>query len=276
MKKLKNNLIKIATIDLDGTTLNKNFKISKQNQKAIKNLLNKNIIVTITTGRGPSRVKKIYHKLKLQKFNYLSICFNGALIINFNNSQIISSITMDSVQSKDIFLMALKYNLKIWAYDKTTKKIIYNCKKNWFIYFLFKSYNLETEKFNIDNFNSSIFKFSFIGSELNLSYFMKNVAKKYEVNFFKHKIFKNYFLWEITNSKVDKSQAIEKILNKLNLTWENVFAIGDGHNDIKMIKKAKIGVTLQNALFEVKENADYITDSCQKNGLAKAINKFLL
>ena len=105
---------------------------------------------------------------------------------------------------------------------------------------------------------------------------MKNVAKKYNVNFFKHKIFKNYFLWEITNSKVDKSQAIDKILNKLNLTWANVFAIGDGHNDIKMIKKAQIGITLQNALSEVKENADYITDSCQKNGLAKAINKFLL
>jgi len=276
MTTLKNNQIKAVIIDLDGTTLNKNSKISKENKTAIKEALKKNIIVIIATGRGPSRVKKIYSKLNIDKYNYASVCFNGALTLDFNNSKIISSITMNKIQSKDIFLMAFKYDLKIWGYDESTNNVIYNSKKNWFIYLLFRSYHLKEIKFNSKKYNHRIFKFSFIGEKLNLSHFMKEVASKYSVTFFKHKIFKNFFLWEITNSKVDKSIAIEKLLNNLNLQWSNVFAIGDGHNDIKMIQKAQIGVTLKNAIDETKQQADYVTDYCKNNGLAKAINKFIL
>ena len=51
-------------------------------------------------------------------------------------------------------------------------------------------------------------------------------------------------------------------------------AFGDGDNDIEMIKFAHIGVAMGNADNEVKENADFITDSIDHDGIEKALIKF--
>ena len=51
-------------------------------------------------------------------------------------------------------------------------------------------------------------------------------------------------------------------------------AFGDGDNDIEMIKFAHIGVAMGNADHEVKENADFITDSIDHDGIEKALIKF--
>ena len=52
-------------------------------------------------------------------------------------------------------------------------------------------------------------------------------------------------------------------------------AIGDADNDIPMIEISGIGVAMSNAFKEVKDYADYITQSNLESGVAKAINKFI-
>ena len=53
-------------------------------------------------------------------------------------------------------------------------------------------------------------------------------------------------------------------------------ACGDGGNDLEMIKTVGFGVAMSNATDEVKAAADYITCSNEENGVAKAIEKFVL
>ena len=53
-------------------------------------------------------------------------------------------------------------------------------------------------------------------------------------------------------------------------------AFGDDFVDIEMIKLCGTGVAVDNAITEVKEAADYVTDSSEKDGVAKFIEKFLL
>ena len=60
----------------------------------------------------------------------------------------------------------------------------------------------------------------------------------------------------------------------LGLSGEELVACGDGGNDITMIKYAGMGVAMENACEEVKNAADYITDSCDNDGVAKAIERF--
>ena len=57
---------------------------------------------------------------------------------------------------------------------------------------------------------------------------------------------------------------------------ENVMAFGDGLNDLSMIRAAGTGVVMANAFDEVKRYADYITDDCDHDGVAAAIEKFCL
>ena len=53
-------------------------------------------------------------------------------------------------------------------------------------------------------------------------------------------------------------------------------ALGDGMNDIPMIDFAGTGVVLANGNDEVKSHADYIAPSNDEDGVAYALNKFVL
>lgn len=53
-------------------------------------------------------------------------------------------------------------------------------------------------------------------------------------------------------------------------------AFGDGENDISMIEEAGIGVAMENGVEPLKKMADYITKSNDEDGVAAAIEKFVL
>lgn len=76
---------------------------------------------------------------------------------------------------------------------------------------------------------------------------------------------------EATLKGVNKTKTIDEVVRHLNLSWENVVAFGDGHNDIEMLEKAKIGVAMGNASETVKNAADYVTDTVLNSGIEKAL-----
>ena len=78
---------------------------------------------------------------------------------------------------------------------------------------------------------------------------------------------------EALKINVDKTKTIESVLSKLNLTWDNVIAFGDGNNDIEMLKLAKIGVAMGNSSDNVKQHADYVADTVLNDGIAKAFKE---
>ncbi len=86
----------------------------------------------------------------------------------------------------------------------------------------------------------------------------------------------DYDTIEGTKIGVDKTKTIEEVIDRLGLTWDNVVAFGDGHNDIEMLEKAKVGVAMGNASDYVKTKADYVTDIVLNDGIAKAFDHLKL
>ncbi|MBR2824681.1 MAG: Cof-type HAD-IIB family hydrolase [Solobacterium sp.] len=72
---------------------------------------------------------------------------------------------------------------------------------------------------------------------------------------------------------VNKAAVIEEVLERKGWTWDNVIGFGDAENDIPFIQKAKIGVVVGNAKDNVKAYADYVTDTCPNDGVAKALEE---
>ena len=60
------------------------------------------------------------------------------------------------------------------------------------------------------------------------------------------------------------------------MTKDDFIACGDGFNDLTMIRHAGLGVAMANAQKAVKQCADYITGSCDDDGLVPVIEKFLI
>lgn len=82
---------------------------------------------------------------------------------------------------------------------------------------------------------------------------------------------------ETTQSGIDKGNAIDYVAkNLLGITAENVLAIGDNYNDVEMLAYAGIGVAMGNAPADVQALADWVAPDVKDDGVAVAIEKFIL
>lgn len=81
---------------------------------------------------------------------------------------------------------------------------------------------------------------------------------------------------EINASGVDKGQALLALAAQFGFGPQNVMACGDSGNDVAMLRKAGLGVAMANASEEAKQAADCLTDSNNDDGVAKAIERYVL
>jgi len=81
---------------------------------------------------------------------------------------------------------------------------------------------------------------------------------------------------EFYQAGVSKQTAIEVVTAHLGVSRENVMAVGDHRNDIEMIQWAGLGVAMGNALPEVIAIADTVTGTYAEDGVAEAIERYVL
>ena len=71
-----------------------------------------------------------------------------------------------------------------------------------------------------------------------------------------------------------KLKLVEFLQKHWGLKKEEILTIGDQNNDIALLQAGGIKIAMGNATDELKEIADYITDSVFNDGFVKAIDKF--
>jgi hydroxymethylpyrimidine pyrophosphatase-like HAD family hydrolase len=69
---------------------------------------------------------------------------------------------------------------------------------------------------------------------------------------------------------------MEKLGEHFNIKKEEMIAIGDGFNDLPMIEYAGLGVAMGNAPDSIKAKANYVTLSNDEDGIAQALDKFVI
>ena len=79
---------------------------------------------------------------------------------------------------------------------------------------------------------------------------------------------------DIIGNGASKALGLEVMAEHFGFTPEEAMAIGDGANDISIIRRAGIGIAMGNASPEVREAADYVTADVDDDGLAKALIKY--
>ena len=84
------------------------------------------------------------------------------------------------------------------------------------------------------------------------------------------------FFLECVPPGIDKAASLQLLIERLGLSREELMAVGDGYNDLSMIRFAGLGVAMANAAREVQDAADYITYSNQEDGVAHVVEKFFL
>ena len=248
------HMIRMIVLDLDGTLLNSKGEISEENTKVLKQISKKCAIV-LASARGFYRIKEYYLKLGLSKGDNFAIAYNGGVIVD-----------------KD-----LNYCFEMFIENNPVEKIVdYLLCESFGRIVLYTEHNsIELSKLDdIKGFIecNKIFKVVFLAEE--------DLIRECREDLSESK-FKDYF--EITSSEltriefvpkgITKVNAIARIAQYLNINQSEVVAIGDGENDIEMIKYAGYGVAMGNATEIVKKNANIITDTNDNDGVAKVLVK---
>ena len=87
--------------------------------------------------------------------------------------------------------------------------------------------------------------------------------------------FRGYFV-NVMRRGVEKASSLDVLLRELGIPWERVFAAGDSPSDLAYVQKAGCGVIMGNAPASVRDRAPHIVPSVDEDGLAQAIETFVL
>lgn len=127
-------------------------------------------------------------------------------------------------------------------------------------------------KQNQNLLRSDVTKISFLGSNHSIEDLKEEYKDRFEIFDLVVPMF-GANSGEISIKGTDKTVGMEIMINHFDLIEENSIAIGDGNNDITMLKKAAIGVAMGNATEKLKAIADMISDDVNNDGLANALER---
>ena len=81
---------------------------------------------------------------------------------------------------------------------------------------------------------------------------------------------------EVGGPNTSKKTALLWLMDHLGIKTDELMCCGDAPNDQAMLELAGIGVAVANAWGGLKDHADYITESNDDDGVAIAVEKFVL
>ena len=110
----------------------------------------------------------------------------------------------------------------------------------------------------------NILKLNMCGERDALEYIERTYFPDRKYNF----TYANRHFAEVVSPGAGKSKAMEVLSGRYKLPLERFIAMGDGQNDLEMLKKAGTSYTLDNASDEIKEAADLVLPHCDENGAA--------
>ena len=270
-------MYKLVAIDLDGTLVTDDKKLTKKTIETIKEASEKGVKIMISSGRAFYRLEKFVDELGLRKEDQCTICFNGGMIVDNISKEILYSKNLEEEEVKELIQLGRSLKLPIMIYGKDTHyvekvpEVVQENKKN------LKGMHLKVVNFDELNFNEKqnhIYKVCFIDKPETIVEKRKEISKemmqKYEIT----SSVPEYL--EIVKKGIKKSEAIKFVMEKYAIKQDEVMAIGDGENDVEMLSFAGLGIAMENAREYVKEFANDVTTSNNHDGVANAIEKYIL
>lgn len=277
-------MYKMIIIDLDGTLLNDQKEVSKEDAYMINRAFQeKNVISVIATGRSYVCANYIAN-LVGDCFAQYIIASTGSVVRDNKNGIDICKRTILNEDIIKIMQLVETYNFKC-SVDVESKVIgnarLVNQQNLWKIGQSFeiienlKDYFVQNKKSGITitlrGEKEDLQKATETLSQIDTLQ-VTQICEALDVTDTGTE--KVYYI-DIISKGSTKKEAILLLAEYLHIAKEEIIVIGDGGNDIPMFEIAGLKVAMENALDIVKEKADYITASNEESGVGKAIKKFV-
>ncbi|MGM0213986.1 Cof-type HAD-IIB family hydrolase [Enterococcus sp. AZ109] len=268
-------MIKLVAIDLDGTLLTDAKTISDKNKEALAEAKAQGVKIVICTGRPLIAIGDYLEELNLVDEGDYSITFNGGLIQKNNTGELLGKTALNLEQVKDIYDLFTQLPLPMDILSDARCLQLATAPEHLSLY---------------PTMNKKVTYFSATIEELTTDALYNKVVAAIDVDYLDEKIAEipaEYIeryevcktrpnLLEFMPKGVTKAYGLKVLGEELGIDASEMLTLGDEANDLPMIEYAGVGVAMENATDDVKAVANYITGTNQADGVAQAIEKFVL
>lgn len=277
-------MVRLISLDLDGTLLDSQRKIPDRNRKALQEAKEKGIEIVIATGSPYGLMP--HEDLKGIDISY-AITANGSAVYEYETGKCIYE---KSIATEDIipileFLLSKDMHIDMFmggkAYcpshtRKTVEKLAVPQSR--------KDYILKNNRMWLDDVIPYIHKHQLTMQKITMNFYPDETGEMVDREAVQAYLkdcddlklvsggWKNL---EITRADANKGDALRWLCEYLDIAITDTVAMGDSLNDLDIIQAAGVGVAMKNAMPELLDAADYVTGSNDECGVAEYIENII-
>ncbi|MBQ7526620.1 MAG: HAD family phosphatase [Bacteroidaceae bacterium] len=266
-------MIHFLAADLDGTLLTSSKTITPFTQQVLIAAQQRGLTIILASGRPLYSILPYARQLELHEHHGFIIAYNGSLVWDCAEGKAISEQAIPLSIIPEL-ARVVSEGFRIHGY-KGNDIIIQGKPDKWSRYI---SCANKMQLIEVDDFAEAItdpqHKCIITGPPRRLWHLERRIKRQFEASLDAYR--SESFLLEVVPKGIDKAEALSQLLTKLSGKADELLCLGDGFNDLSMMRLAGISCAPRNAKRPVKQAATFITDSNDHDGVAHAVERFLV
>ncbi len=268
---------KLLVLDLDGTLTNDDKQITPKTREALRQIQDAGVIIVLASGRPTYGIMPLAESLELKERGGYILSYNGGVVLDCRTGNELFAQKLDNDVLPEMFRMARERGHAVLSYrdevilatEADDEYVREECRINQ-MPVIGVGENL------LQELPAEVVKLLATGEPEVLErteHEMSAALKEKGVWIYRSAPF---FL-EMVPAGIDKAESLKRLLRLLGLQENQMVCVGDGGNDISMIRLAGVGVAMANAPERVKEAADWVTTlGNNHDGVAEVIERFFI
>jgi Cof subfamily protein (haloacid dehalogenase superfamily) len=258
---------KLVVLDMDGTLLNNDHYVSSANKVAIHRLKTEGISLALASGRP---YESIYPYVKDLGIDLPIIAANGALIKSPLLNKVNYSTALPINLAKEIieygqenqYPISLYHDGELHTFNESMVKVHWDLEK------------LNARVINKFEDEKDLYKIIYKNTPQKIEEAFNHLEQKYKGKLYITRSDDMYL--DVMNINASKGKALQQLMEMLNISSHEVLVMGNSFNDITMFEVAGLAIAMDNSPQEVKNAADFVTKSNNDDGVAYALNRYIV
>ena len=273
---------KLIALDIDGTLLTTRGEITPRTSQALNQAKQLGVQVVLVTGRRFNTARELVLRLEL---DIPLVSHNGALTKNIETLEVVDFHPLDHEIAREVTSFGRHHGVDMICNDDPHglgTMVIEGISPG----------NKAMHRY-LDLYRSSVVEVPDLVKYVQAPQIQLTVSgrcdpteefelKLREAMDGRIQIFKTRYrsydltILDVLSTTASKGESLATIANRHGIAREEIMAVGDNHNDLTMLRYAGLGVVMGNAEDELKQMGFEQTASNEEDGVAQAIEKFVL
>lgn len=271
----RQSTIALVAIDMDGTLLDPAHKLTERAKAAIAQARALGVHIVLTSGRPVSGLAPFLHELGIDGDDDYCIACNGGLVRRLGTGENVAEFPLSFEDFRYCEQVARDIGVHFQALDGQR---LYTPNQDISRYTVIDSHlshvPLSYRRVEDMDPSMSFIKLMMIDEPEVLDAAIARLPAELTERF---AVLKSApFFLEVFDHRAGKGPSLQKLAEHLGIDRANVMAIGDQENDLTMLQFAGTSVAMGNAIDAVKAVARFETSANSEDGVAKAIERFVL